>query len=77
MSGKLPDARDKGRCGRCCLSYVNKQFPGGRMCFRYGNYCNRVAWNCETPSHNGFRRVDIKPATLECLDKLAEPENEG
>lgn len=73
MAGKLPKDRDKGRCSRCCLSYKGKppkrggDYPAGNICFRYGDYCNRVAWNCNAPS-SGFRRTDVDGDILQKLD---------
>lgn len=68
MAGKIANKADTGRCGRCCLSYGNEI----KQCFRYGNACNRVAWNCGAPSR-GFVRSEINDEALAELDSMTVP----
>lgn len=78
MSSKLPNPRDKGRCSRCCLMYFglpprrSEGSPAGNVCFKYGDYCARVAWNCQEPS-DGLRKSMIKKEVLEKIKSLALP----
>lgn len=69
MAGKLADQGDAGRCGRCCLSYPDLQRPGQQICFRFGNHCARVAWNCKAPN-TGYDRSVIKDEVLREVDGL-------
>ena len=68
MAGKVANKQDKGRCGRCCLSYSHHE-SGNVMCYRYGSPVARVAWNCKAPS-GGYRKSEIKDECLLEIEKL-------
>ena len=75
MAGKLPNDADKGRCSRCALSYFGaparrtKDYPNGNCCWQYGDYCQRVAWNCKAPSR-GWNWWEIRKEVLEDIEML-------
>lgn len=74
MANKLPSPNDKGRCNRCALQYEEAPpkrpgHPVGNVCFQYGDYCSRVAWNCTAPS-GGRRLSELTDSARKRLSEL-------